>query len=117
MAERGASSTCYRFKNGRQEDAHEYLLCLLDHLHEAHRRVLKVTSMSTKSGVHSGKGGSQAENQANSFVHSIFGGRMRSQIECMGVDYESSLFEPFLDVSLQIFRCERLLLPLVVQVL
>lgn len=93
-----------RFRNGRQEDAHEYLLCLLDHLHEAHRHMQKGTASMTGTSGSGMSGGSKAQDQANSFVHSIFGGRSRSQIECMGVEYESSLFEPFLDLSLQIFR-------------
>lgn len=98
-------NTWRRFRNGRQEDAHEYLLCLLDHLHEAHRRVVKgVSSSKTTCGPQSASSDSRVEDQANSFVHSIFGGRSRSQIECMGFEYESSLFEPFLDLSLQIFR-------------
>lgn len=45
--------------------------------------------------------------QATSFVHAVFGGRTRSQIQCTGVKYESSVFEPFLDLSLQITGCER----------
>jgi ubiquitin C-terminal hydrolase len=94
-----------RFRNGRQEDAHEYLLCLLDHLHEAHRHAEKGAPVSTRlPGLHGANSSSQAQNQANSFIHSIFGGCSRSQIECMGVSYESSLFEPFLDLSLQIHR-------------
>ena len=98
----GTHALC-RFRNGRQEDAHEYLLCLLDHLHEAHRHVQKGASSlkGTSSGTSSS---SKTQDQTNSFVHSVFGGRSRSQIECMGVEYESSLFEPFLDLSLQIFR-------------
>lgn len=103
--EHSAMNEWCRFRNGRQEDAHEYLLCLLDHLHEAHRHVEKGASSSKRaSGSQGANGKSQAEDRTNSFVHSIFGGQSRSQIECMGVDYESSLFEPFLDLSLQIFR-------------
>lgn len=46
-----------------------------------------------------------AEAQRTTFVHRVFGGMLRSQIECIGIKYESSVFEPFLDLSLQITRC------------
>jgi ubiquitin carboxyl-terminal hydrolase 36/42 len=36
------------------------------------------------------------------FVHRIFGGRLRSQIKCEGVNYESCTYDPFLDLSLEI---------------
>ena len=39
---------------------------------------------------------------ARTFVQSIFGGRLRSQIKCEGVDYVSNTYDPFLDLSLEI---------------
>lgn len=83
----------YSFRPGRQEDAHEYLRCLLDHLHEGHLR-----------GQY-GSGPPQPPLEFTTFVHRIFGGLARSQLRCVGVDYESSQYEPFLDLSLEIFRC------------
>ena len=84
-----------RFKIGRQEDAHEYLRCLLDYMHESH-----IACCDPKP---------PAEVQRTSWVHTLFGGRTRSQLQCIGVKYESSIFEPFLDLSLQINRCLTLL--------
>lgn len=81
------------FRPGRQEDAHEYLRCLLDHLHEGHLRG------------HFGSAKPPPPVEFTTFVHRIFGGRARSQLRCIGVDYESSQYEPFLDLSLEIFRC------------
>jgi hypothetical protein len=43
--------------------------------------------------------------QHTTWIHKVFGGVARSQLECIGVKYESSIFEPFLDLSLEIFRC------------
>jgi ubiquitin carboxyl-terminal hydrolase 36/42 len=78
---------------GRQEDAHEYLRCLLDLLHETH-----IASVQPKP---------PAAAHASTWIHRVFGGKLRTQIQCIGVKYESSVFEPFLDLSLQIFRCRR----------
>lgn len=80
-----------RFRLGRQEDAHEYLRCLLDFMHESHVACVQPRP--------------PPDVQATSFVHAVFGGRTRSQIQCTGVKYESSVFEPFLDLSLQITGC------------
>lgn len=77
-----------RFRNGRQEDAHEYLRCLLDLLHET---CLKPLSPKPPPDV-----------QRTTVIHRIFGGRLRSQIRCEGVAYESSTYDPFLDLSLEI---------------
>lgn len=82
-----------RFRPGRQEDAHEYLRCLLDCLHEAHLRG------------HCGSSKPPAALEYTTFVHRIFGGLARSQLHCVGVDYESSQYEAFLDLSLEIYRC------------
>ena len=39
------------------------------------------------------------------FVHRVFGGRLRSQVSCGGgVDYVSSTYDPFLDLSLEVNR-------------
>lgn len=54
------------FRLGRQEDAHEFLIALLDAMHEA-----SIAGMSPKP---------PPELAQTSFIYRIFGGRMRSQV-------------------------------------
>ncbi|KAI8462774.1 MAG: hypothetical protein J3K34DRAFT_372984 [Monoraphidium minutum] len=90
------SATPGHFHLGRQEDAHEYLRCLVDAMHEAW---LKGVGLKQKP---------SQELATTTFVHRIFGGRLRSQIKCEGVDYESSTYDPFLDLSLEINQASTL---------
>ncbi|GIL86570.1 hypothetical protein Vretifemale_14832, partial [Volvox reticuliferus] len=83
-----------RFRLGRQEDSHEFLRCLLDAMHEACLKRFKPKP--------------PPELAATTFVYRIFGGRLRSQIECEGVDYVSRTYDPFLDLSLEINRAPSL---------
>lgn len=59
---------CCRFRKGRQEDAHEYLMTLLDAMHESMVR-------STH-----GKRPAPDDLQPSSLIHRIFGGRIRNQV-------------------------------------
>ncbi|KAJ9697595.1 hypothetical protein PVL29_009429 [Vitis rotundifolia] len=43
-----------------------------------------------------------------SLVHKIFGGLLRSQVKCMQCSYCSNKFDPFLDLSLEIFKADSL---------
>ncbi|KAJ4840957.1 hypothetical protein Tsubulata_018151 [Turnera subulata] len=82
------------FRNARQEDAHEYMVNLLESMHKC----------CLPSGV-------PIESPAayeKSLVHKIFGGRLRSQVECQQCRYCSNKFDPFLDLSLDIFRVDTL---------
>lgn len=65
------SSPC-SFRLGRQEDAHEFLIALLDAMHEA-----SIAHMQPKP---------PPEVAHTSFIYRIFGGRMRSQVGMRGVD-------------------------------
>ncbi|EGB03098.1 hypothetical protein AURANDRAFT_2843, partial [Aureococcus anophagefferens] len=65
-----------QFQPGRQEDAHEFLLALLD--------AVEPPLSST----------------ANP-VRAVFGGRTSSTLRCPECDYESATEEPFLDLSLE----------------
>jgi hypothetical protein len=56
-----------RFRLGRQEDSHEYLRCLLDAMHEACLARFKPEKPPPALA-------------ATTFVHRIFGGRLRSQV-------------------------------------
>lgn len=77
-----------RFKLGRQEDSHEFLRCLLDGMHEACIKRCQPKP--------------SPEVALTSLIYRIFGGKLRSQIRCEGVDYQSSKVDPFLDLSLDI---------------
>ena len=79
-----------RFKLGRQEDAHEYLIALLDAMHDR-----SISGMNPKP---------SRELEYTSFVYRIFGGKIRSQLKCTQCDYESNTYDPFLDLSLEITR-------------
>ncbi|CAH1426595.1 unnamed protein product [Lactuca virosa] len=82
------------FRNSRQEDAHEYMVNLLESMHKC--------CLPT---------GVPSESQSaydKSLVHKIFGGRLRSQVKCMQCNYCSNKFDPFLDLSLEILRADTL---------
>lgn len=76
------------FRMGRQEDAHEYLIALLDAMHE--RSIAGIIPKPPP------------DVEFTSFVYRIFGGRIRSQVKCTQCGYESNTYDPFLDLSLEI---------------
>lgn len=41
-------------------------------------------------------------------MHQIFGGYLRSQVECMSCHGKSNTFDPLLDLSLEIRNCNTL---------
>jgi hypothetical protein len=51
---------------GRQEDAHEYLRCVLDAMHEAFLKHIKPKP--------------PPELASTTFIHRIFGGKLRSEV-------------------------------------
>ncbi|MEW5319842.1 MAG: hypothetical protein WDW38_010967 [Sanguina aurantia] len=83
-----------RFRLGRQEDAHEFLRCLVDAMHE-----VSLKGITPKP---------SPELCATTLIHRVFGGRLRSQVRCEGVDYQSNTYDPFLDLSLEINRAQTL---------
>uniref|UniRef100_A0ACD5YPL1 Uncharacterized protein n=2 Tax=Avena sativa TaxID=4498 RepID=A0ACD5YPL1_AVESA len=82
------------FRNSRQEDAHELMVNLLESMH--------------RSCLPSGISIQSPSAYENSLVHRIFGGRLRSQVRCTSCSHCSILFEPFLDLSLQIDKAATL---------
>ncbi|XP_022158147.1 ubiquitin carboxyl-terminal hydrolase 23 isoform X2 [Momordica charantia] len=80
------------FRNARQEDAHEYMVNLLESMH---RCCLPLGLPSESPSAYE-----------KSLVHKIFGGRLRSQVKCMQCSYCSNTFDPFLDLSLDIVKAD-----------
>ncbi|KAF8393036.1 hypothetical protein HHK36_021277 [Tetracentron sinense] len=82
------------FRNARQEDAHEYMVNLLESMH--------------KCCLPSGVPSESPSAYEKSLVHRIFGGRLRSQVKCMQCSYCSNTYDPFLDLSLEIVKADSL---------
>ncbi|KAK9114468.1 hypothetical protein Syun_021265 [Stephania yunnanensis] len=80
------------FRNARQEDAHEYMVNLLESMH--------------KCCLPSGVPSESPSAYEISLVHKIFGGRLRSQVKCTQCSYCSNKFDPFLDLSLEIMKAD-----------
>ncbi|KAI4381057.1 hypothetical protein MLD38_007173 [Melastoma candidum] len=80
------------FRNARQEDAHEYMVNLLESMHKC----------CLPSGVPSESPGAYDK----SLVYKIFGGRLRSQVKCMQCSSCSNKFDPFIDLSLEIVKAD-----------
>ncbi|PPS04216.1 hypothetical protein GOBAR_AA16460 [Gossypium barbadense] len=83
------------FRNSRQEDAHEYMVNLLESMH--------------KCCLPSGVPSESPRAYEKSLVHKIFGGRLHSQVKCLQCSYCSNTFDPFLDLSLEIVKADSLL--------
>lgn len=85
---RSLRSLSTSFKRGRQEDAHEYLIALLDSMHTM------------------AMGGPAAKPSPSvrrtSLIHRIFAGRICSKVTCTSCKFESNTYDPFLDISLEI---------------
>ncbi|XP_073150607.1 uncharacterized protein [Henckelia pumila] len=82
------------FRNARQEDAHEYMVNLLESMHKC------CLPFGVPSESHTA--------YEKSLVHKIFGGRLRSQVKCMQCSFCSNKFDPFLDLSLEIAKADSL---------
>ncbi|BBH08604.1 ubiquitin-specific protease 23, partial [Prunus dulcis] len=82
------------FTKSRQEDAHEYMVNLLESMH--------------KCCLPSGVPSESSSAYEKSLVHKIFGGRLRSQVKCLQCSCCSNKFDPFLDLSLEIFKADSL---------
>lgn len=77
-------------RQGRQEDAHEYLRFLLEALQQG---CLSRASKSLKP---------DDPIRATSFVQKIFGGKLRSRVTCHKCGHNSDTFDPFMDLSLDV---------------
>ena len=87
-------SVAKHFRPGRQEDAHEYFLCLLEAIQAAAVRAAAAA-----------RGEPPSERISHtSEIMQLFGGRLRSQVACHACGRASSSYEPFLDVALELRR-------------
>ena len=85
------------FRKGRQEDAHEFVRCLLDAMH---KRCVDVVKPKLKP---------NSPRSETTFVWKVFGGKLRSQVNCKTCGRNSETFDSFLDVSLDVVRCKSVL--------
>ncbi|KAM4620357.1 ubiquitin carboxyl-terminal hydrolase 17-like protein 6 [Polymixia lowei] len=72
--------------HGSQEDAHEFL-----------RYTVNAMQMSCLPGTKLDR-----PTQETSFIHQVFGGYLRSRVKCLNCKGVSDMFDPFLDISLDI---------------
>ena len=90
----------YKFRPGRQEDAHEFLVHLLDAMNDGELRA---------AGINQHISGWRdrlpvPRLDETTFVHRIFGGYLRSQVRCSKCGYRSNTYDPFLDLSLEVSK-------------
>jgi ubiquitin C-terminal hydrolase len=90
----------YKFRPGRQEDAHEFLVHLLDAMNDGELK---------ESGMNPHASGWRdrmpiARLDETTFIHRIFGGYLRSQVRCTSCGHCSNTYDPFLDLSLEVSR-------------
>ncbi|KAK4425241.1 Ubiquitin carboxyl-terminal hydrolase 2 [Sesamum alatum] len=79
-----------QFRGYQQHDSHELLRCLLDGL--------STEELSARKHAKS----SQAPIADPTFVDTIFGGKLSSTVSCLECGHSSTIYEPFLDLSLPV---------------
>ncbi|XP_059656806.1 ubiquitin carboxyl-terminal hydrolase 20-like [Cornus florida] len=75
------------FRRFQQEDAHEFLQCLLDRLDSGIQLKTKDKTLSSHD---------------DNFVKQVFGGRLISKLRCCNCGHRSDTYEPLIDLSLEI---------------
>jgi ubiquitin C-terminal hydrolase len=94
------SKNGYKFRPGRQEDAHEFLVHLLDAMNDGELK---------GAGINQHTSGWRdrlpvPRLDETTFIHRIFGGYLRSQVRCNKCGYCSNTYDPFLDLSLEVSK-------------
>ncbi|XP_072837743.2 ubiquitin carboxyl-terminal hydrolase 3 isoform X4 [Pogona vitticeps] len=100
------------FRGYQQQDAHEFMRYLLDHLHLELQGGFNGVSRAVISQENSSlsAGSRCCINGASTVVTAIFGGILQNEVNCLICGTESRKFDPFLDLSLDIpsqFRNKR----------
>ncbi|KAG8636890.1 hypothetical protein MANES_15G054100v8 [Manihot esculenta] len=83
-----------QFRGYQQQDSHELLRCLLEGLSSEELAMRKQINASKEDGIPLKHG--------PTFVDSLFGGQISSTVSCIECGYSSTVYEPFLDLSLPI---------------
>ncbi|KAK8480686.1 hypothetical protein V6N11_070951 [Hibiscus sabdariffa] len=83
-----------QFRGYQQHDSHELLRCLLDGLYMEELALRKHTNASKSDAV--------TESQDLTFVDAVFGGQISSTLRCEECGHSSTVYEPFLDLSLSV---------------
>ncbi|XP_075512106.1 ubiquitin carboxyl-terminal hydrolase 2-like isoform X1 [Primulina tabacum] len=83
-----------QFRGYQQHDSHELLRCLLDGL--------CTEEMSARKQVKSSLADGTTSIEKPTFVDAIFGGQLSSTVSCLECGHSSTIYEPFLDLSLPI---------------
>ncbi|XP_043536047.1 ubiquitin carboxyl-terminal hydrolase 3 [Chiloscyllium plagiosum] len=100
------------FRGYQQQDAHEFMRYLLDHLHLELQRSYNgmTTSFITPDSSSISSSSKCCVNGVSTIVTNIFGGILQNEVNCLICGTESRKFDPFLDLSLDIpsqFRNKR----------
>ncbi|KAG8744561.1 hypothetical protein FRC10_009897 [Ceratobasidium sp. 414] len=90
-------------RRGRQEDAHEFLRYTVDALQRSALAIYSSTSA-----VHPHPAKIPPPLAETSWVHAIFGGRLRSRVSCRTCGHCSDTFDSILDLSVDIARVNSL---------
>jgi len=93
------------FRNGRQEDAHEFLRYVIDACHNTCLRLKKLQQQRKKVGNGSAGGGDGSE---STVVKEIFGGALQNQVKCLSCGAESNKVDEIMDISLDVLHSSSL---------
>ena len=80
---------------GSQEDAHEFLRCLIESMERSYLQSVNAAELDPRS-------------KETNPLSQIFGGYVRTQITCLQCRHKSTTFQHFQDISLNIQKCSTL---------